>query len=137
MAKIVQTTDERVQALAEKCPDMKQALEELFPDAFPKVSHFRTGTMFRIKPEYLDSPNCYRAKSNFHVHRTPGEMMVEAKELVLLMHHNKSHEYRLIHVATGYSFSNKIYIRKHLGIEIPNEDLKYLEKYADGGTFSK
>jgi hypothetical protein len=50
MGKILQIDEDNVKALAKKCPQWKDGLKELFPEAFPQRM-FECGTIFATHPK--------------------------------------------------------------------------------------
>jgi len=136
---------ERVLEAASKCTTAKRTLEIMFPEAFEEqVRYFRSGTIFQIKQRFFESLGDFKgaepsAYNGCIKHSSPsfvakiGESSITSNKLVLLMHEKNAHEYRLIHVATGYSWSpKKTYYRKSKGIEIPVADLEYLDPVFTG-----
>lgn len=143
---VFETTKERMDEAAKVCPALGDAMKIMFPDQFkPKCQYFRAGSIFLIRPEYFTDPittdpdgqgrngAIMRSKGTFLLEPSHYHRQLSSKDLVLLMHEKGAHEYRLIHLATGYAwFPKKTYYRKSQGIEIPTEDLYYLKYLFEG-----
>lgn len=132
-------TDDKVRKAAEECPVAGDVLKSLFPEAFS--GYYKGGTVFVLKQSWLDSELCpSRIKNCQH-----GLMAVPTfcsglanavsfARLVMLIHESSAHEYRLIHLATGYSwYPKKTFYRKHPGIQIPADVLENMDFYYGGG----
>jgi len=112
---------ERILEAAAGCSQAKAVLEKIFPEAFPKLLHFRCGSLFLIA-DHTSKPT---KTVNFWVGDFR-DSRISSSNLVMLIHTSISRQYRLVHLYNGYSFSKHIYKRDGAGIAIPEEDLKNL-----------
>lgn len=130
--------DEKVRKAAEECPIAADTLKTLFPDAFS--GYYKRGTIFLIKQSWMESEFCpSRIRNCVHdllaVPTAFGGLAnaVSFARLVMLVHEANAHEYRLIHLATGYSwYPKQTFYRKKLGIQIPGNVLENMELFCPG-----
>jgi len=118
-------TRSRILKGATVCSAARTALKEMFPEAFEKPAlHVKAGTIFRIVHfEEMDT----------HLSKDYLDPEDDLTFLVILIHEKAAHEYRLVHLTTGYRFNSKIYRRTPKGVEVFKEDLKGLIVYREGG----
>lgn len=144
--KVFEITKSKILEMARKCPTARSILEVGFPEAFePDFEYFKGGAIFHMdRASILTIPGNYM-KSEYFNNTAPTFMLDKSTDmpynisgsnvtnLLVLIHDKNSHEYRLIHLGTGYRFNGKVYLRKSKGIAIPKEDLNGLHLFYEGG----
>ena len=127
-------TKERILKAANSCSTTKRALEILFPEAFEEeMIYLKGGTIFEIVDtniaskflniSYIDR----RAEGSMY---TPDKIQIN--RLIILIHEINSHQYRFVHLGTGYRWNGKIYYRKGKGIQVPKEDMIGTKMICEG-----
>jgi hypothetical protein len=129
----------RIKEAAKQNQTVREALHTIFPEVFTGM-HFKAGSIFYLTDDYYkrtsscpekriqEASACQIFLTNFDGQTAP------ISRLVILIHEKNAHEYRLIHMQTGYHFDGQgIFYRKRPGVYIPEEQRIGLYLFTLGG----